>query len=129
MRALIFLISLCTFLLAGGHEAVANTQQLVKITAAQHFEKSKQSKYSDSDSGFTLIEDADIDISEEGHLGDNLTDGFSNKFLTGKYRFLKNWHTSNSSKVVVSSEFRNYDIAPRFCAHSPIYIAQRVLRL
>ena len=129
MRALIFFLSLCTFLLAGGHEAVASTQQLIKISAAQHFEKSKPSKYSDSDPGFTLIDEADIDVTEENHLGDNLNNSFSNKFLTGKCHFLKSWHTSKPGTIVISSEFRNYDISPRFCAHSPIYIAQRVLRL
>lgn len=129
MRALIFFISLCTFLLAGGHQAVANTQQLIKVTSAPHFEKSKQSKYSNSDPGFTLIDDADIDLTEESHLSNNLKNDVANKFLTGKYNFLKSSHTSNSSAALVSSEFRNCNISPRFCAHSPIYISQRVLRL
>jgi len=129
MRALIFLISLCTFLLAGGHEAVANTQQLVKVTAAQHFEKSKQSKYSDSDPGFTLIDDADIDLTEENHLSDNLKNDVANKFLAGKYNLPQFWHTSNSLSFAVSYECPNHNISPRFCAHSPIYITQRVLRL
>ena len=127
MRLIVFFISLCSVLLGGGHNAVADTPQN-PIATSQHFEKHHYSNFGDSDQGFTLVEDADLDLTEDNHTGDEVKN-ISNKFVFGKYKLPQVWHSVQSQLVDLPYDYKRFKTAAPFFTHTPIYIKQRVLRI
>jgi len=127
MRLIVFFISLCSFLLGGGHDAVADTHENL-VATSQHFEKYHHSNFGDSDQGFTLVEDADLDLTEDNPLGDEVKN-ISNKFVFGKYKLPQVWHSVQSQLADLPYDCKRFKTAAPFFTHTPIYIKQRVLRI
>ena len=130
MRVVVFFIYLCSFLLSGQNAVAANTRHSHNPHAHKlNLEKKHHGKYTNNDQGYVIIDDTDVDIAEENHIGDNFKNANTNKLTTGKYLFSESWHDINVCLFV-----SNYlDKAQHFflpcCNQSPIYITQRVLRI
>ena len=129
MRKLIVLfVYLGLLLLGGGQYLNAGTHQ--KSNSSSHsLEKKHRVKFTNQDSGNSLIEDADIDIDEE-HLGGDVKDEISDKLFAGNYSLLDNWYLTISCQSLLNHCQKNFKIFTPFCGQTnPIYITQRVLRI
>lgn len=128
MRKLIVLfVYLGLLLLGGGQYLNAGTHQ--NSNSSHSLEKKHRVKFTNQDSGSSLIEDADLDIDEE-HLGGDIKDGISNKLFTGNYSLLDNWYLTISCQSLLNHCQKNFKIFTPFCGQTnPIYITQRVLRI
>lgn len=127
MRALIKLISLCILLLGGGEYLHANTHK-APLSADHHFNKKHQVKFTNQDSGNSLIEDAELNIDEEFHNGDDLHTG--DIYLAAKQSLLDNWYLDFSQQFILDDYSKCSKIFTSFSGDSnPIYIRQQVLRI
>jgi hypothetical protein len=130
MRAIVNFIGLCIFLLGGGLHLHAETRSIcISDSPSWDFVKKQQVKVRTADSGSVLIEDADIDLDEEFHSGDDLNKG-ENKIFAVKHNLLDGLYLAFSNEIIYkdySQQFKNF--APN-CGHSnPIYLRIGVLRI
>ncbi|MBF7091588.1 hypothetical protein IUY40_08550 [Flavobacterium sp. ALJ2] len=127
MRKLIVLfVYLGLLLLGGGQYLNAGTHQ---NSNSHSLEKKHRVKFTNQDSGNSLIEDAYLDIDEE-HLGGDIKDGISDKLFAGNYSLLDNWYLTISCQSLLNHCHKNFKIFTPFCGQTnPIYITQRVLRI
>jgi hypothetical protein len=129
MRAIINLVSVFFLLQGGGQYLHANAHK-APITSAHNLEKKHRVRLSNQDSGNSIIEEADLDIDEEFHSGDDLHDGNSTKFLTAKQSLLDNWYLAFSHQFILDDYSKRIKIFAPFSGDSnPIYIRQQVLRI
>jgi hypothetical protein len=131
MRVVVFFLYLCFYLLSGGSSLHAATHSdRICISSSSHFVKNHQIKLTNSDQGTTLIEDVDLDLDEEYHCGDDVSDRTANKFFSENDSLLNRWYLPVSQRFLLNYHYKRYKIFPSFCGYSnPIYITQRVLRL
>jgi hypothetical protein len=131
MRVIINFICLCIFLLGGGQHLHADTHPSgISDSPSWDFVKKQQVKLRTAEPDSVLIEDADVDLDEEFHRGDDLNKDIANKILAVKHSLLDSWYLTFSDEFIFkdySKQFENF--APN-CAHSnPIYIRIGVLRI
>ncbi|MWB96817.1 hypothetical protein GON26_20840 [Flavobacterium sp. GA093] len=128
-KVIVFFVYLSMLLFGGGQYISADTHFKNKPTS-HHLEKHHRIKFTNQDQGSSLIEEADIDIDEEFHSGDNLKEGGSGKYPARTYNLQNSWYSPLNSFAIVNSNCRRFTFLPRFCSNSStIYITQRVLRI
>lgn len=131
VRIVVFFVSLCFLLLGGGHylHAAGMNHNLVPKSLSRTLGKNHQVKFTGSDQGGTVIEDADLDLEEE-YLSGHDVDGGANKFFAGKYNLQGRWYLTFSPQSILNDYYKSFKIFMPFCGNSsPIYITQRVLRI
>ncbi|WP_157813376.1 hypothetical protein [Flavobacterium sp. 5] len=118
-------------LLGGGQLMHATTlPKNICESPSWDFVKKHQIKYKTLESSSVLIEDADIDLDEEFHSGDNLNNGPFNNFVASKQSLLDNWYLSFSSQFIFKDYTKNNKISATPCGYSnPIYLSIGVLRI
>jgi hypothetical protein len=131
MRVILNFIGLCIFLLGGGQYLHADTHSSAMCDSSSwNFVKKQQIKVRTAEPGSVLIEDADTDLEEEFHRGDDLNKDDANKFFTLKHGLLDGLYLTFSNEFIYkdySKQFENF--APN-CGHSnPIYLRIGVLRI
>ncbi|MCV9930136.1 hypothetical protein OIU83_20930 [Flavobacterium sp. LS1R49] len=128
-RLFVVFVYLCLLLLGGGQYLNAGMHQNHN-SSSQSLEKKHKIKFTNQDSGNSIIEDADLDIDEEHLNGDDIKDGISNKLFTENYSLLDNWYLTFSCQSILDYCQKNFKIFAPFCGQSnPIYITHRVLRI
>ena len=128
MKVVTFFIYLCSFLLSGGNPVTTPLHHNGNATS-QHIEKSRHSKTTHTNQGFALIDDTDLDITEESHFGNDVKDGGSNKLQTGKYNLPQHLQISNIHLLVSNTINKGISSYLPVHRHTPIYITQGVLRI
>lgn len=114
------------FLLCGSQSLVANTHQATNY-CSHHIEKKHHVKFTDQETGNSLIEEANLDIEE---FGGDIKGSVPNKIFTGNYSLLDNWYLTLSGQLLLNQYQKNFKIFAPFCGQSnPIYITHRVLRI
>jgi hypothetical protein len=131
MRVIVNFICLCFFLLGGGQYLHANTQSnTICDSPSWNFVKKQQVKLRTAEPGSVLIEDADVDLDEEFHRGDDLNNGGGNKFFAVKHSLLDSWYLTFSSKFVFKDYSKQFEVFTPNCGYSnPIYLRIGVLRI
>ncbi|KFF10662.1 hypothetical protein [Flavobacterium hydatis] len=125
-KIIVLFVYLSLLLLGGGQYLNAGTHQ---NSSSHTLEKKHRVKFTNQDSGSSLIEDADFDIDEE-HLGGDIKDGISDRLFAGNYSLLDNWYLTLSCQSILDHHQNSFKIFTPFCGQSnPIYITQRVLRI
>jgi len=131
-RIVVFFVSLCFLLLGGGHylHAAGTYNNHIPNSPTQLLTKNQQVKLTRTDQGSTIIEDADLDLDEEYHSGNNLKDPGTNKLFATKDSLLNGWYLRLSHLFIANHYYKCFKNFPPFCGNSsPIYITQRVLRI
>lgn len=128
MRKLVVLfVYLSLLLLGGGQYLNAGTHQ--SPNSSHSLGQKHRIKFTNQDSGNSIIEDADLDIDEE-HLGGDIKDGVSDRLFAGNYSLLDNWYLTISCQSALNLYQKNLkDFAPFYGKSNPIYITQQVLRI
>jgi hypothetical protein len=126
----VFYVYLCFLLLCGGNVLYANTHKTLSANpSAKDLAKKHRVKFTSQDQGQTLLEDADIDLSED-HLSGHDEDGGTNEFFSLKYSLPGNWYLTFSLLPALCYHNRPLNTLPPYIGYScPLYIAQRVLRI
>ncbi len=115
-------------LLGGGHYANAGTRQ-ISNPSSHSLEKKHRAKFTNQETGTSLIEEADLGIDEE-HLGGDINDRIPSKIFTGNYSLISDWYLTFSNQSLLKSSHKNFKIFAPFCGQTnPIYITLRVLRI
>jgi len=128
MKKLVLLFA-CMFLLllGGGRYANAGLYQLPN-SHSQKFEGKHRVKFTSQSSDNTLIEDADLDKSDEDYSGGDIKD-ISENLSIKNYSFLDSWYLALSCQSLLDQS-QNFKVFEPFSGQSnPIYITQRVLRI
>lgn len=120
------------FLLLGSGQlmhAAALPKNICEFTSFDFVTK-HQVKYKKLDSSSVLIEEADIDLDEEFHSGDNLNKGNTNNFAVSNYKLLDNWYLTYSSQFQYKDNSKQFNFfAPYYGHDNPIYLEIGVLRI
>ena len=126
----VLFVYVCLLLLSGSQYIYASIHQISTSTHSTHsLEKRHRVKFTNQDSGNSLIEDA-LDIDEEHLGGGDIDDGIPNKFFIGNYSLLDKWYLTVSGQSLLVPYQKNFKIFAPFCGQSnPIYITNRVLRI
>jgi hypothetical protein len=130
-RVFVYFMYLWLLLLGGGQliHAVALPKNICE-SPSWDFVKKHQIKYKTLDSSSVLIEDADIDLDEEFHSGDNLNEGNTNNFGVSNYKLLDNWYLAFSSQFQYKDNSKQFNFfAPFYGHYNPIYLEIGVLRI
>ncbi|MDR7371304.1 hypothetical protein [Flavobacterium aquidurense] len=124
-KLIVFLVFMNFLLLGGGQYLNAETHQ-----QSQHnLQRRHHVKFTSQDQGSSIIEDADVDLDEEGLGNDSLKDGLTNKFFATTYSLVDSMYLT-ISRQEVAHLFNRFEIFGSSCGQSnPIYITQRVLRI
>lgn len=129
MKKLVLLFA-CMFLLllGGGRYADAGLYQIPN-SYAQKYEGKHRVKFTSQTSDNSLIEDADLDLSDEDFSGDKIKGAASDNFLLKKQSFLDSWYLALSCQSLLDQcqNFKNFE--PFSGQSNPIYITQQVLRI
>jgi hypothetical protein len=131
MRAIINFICLCIFLLGGEQLLHAETHPVgICASPSWDFVKKQQVKLKTAEPGNILIEDADVDLDEEFHRGDDLNKSNDNKILAVKHTLLDGLYLAFPNEFIFKDYSRQFvNFAPN-CGHSnPIYLRIGVLRI
>jgi hypothetical protein len=131
MRVIINFIWLSFFLLVGGQHLYAETQaNTICDSSSYNFVKKEQVKVKTADLGNVLIEEADVDLDEEFHSGDDLNKGSSNKITAVKNSLLDSWYLSFANTLIYKDYSKQIEIFALNCGDSnPIYLIIGVLRI
>lgn len=131
MRVIINFIWLSFFLLVGGQHLYAETQaNTICDSSSYNFVKKEQVKVKTADLGNVLIEEADVDLDEEFHSGDDLNKGGSNKVSAVKNSLLDSWYLSFANTLIYKDYSKQIEIFALNCGDSnPIYLIIGVLRI
>ncbi len=131
MRVVVFFLYMCFHLLGGGSYLHAATHQSrICISSSSYLAKNHQIKFKIADQGNTIIEDVDLDLDEEYHCGDDVSDRTPAKFFSENGSLLNRWYLPISQRFHLNYYRKRYKIFSSFFGYSnPIYITQRVLRL
>lgn len=127
----VLFVYVCLLLLSGSQYIYASIHQISTSTNSTHhsLEKRHRVKFTNQDTGNSLIEDA-LDIDEEHFGGGDIDDGIPNKFFIGNYNFFDRWYQTHSGEPLLNHYQKNFKIFAPFCGQSnPIYITHRVLRI
>lgn len=128
-KLVVLFVYLCLLLLGGGQYLNAGTHQ-DPFSTTHNLEKKHLVKFTNQDSGSSIIEDADLDLEEDGLNNSNLKDTDVNKFFYQKSNLLGKWYLTNSHLFIANYYYKRLKISVPFCGYSnPIYITQRVLRI
>lgn len=94
------------------------------------FVKKHQIKYKTLDSNSVLIEEADVDLDEEFHSGDNLNDGNTNNFAVSNHKLLDNWYFTFINDFIFKDNTKQIKISTTPCGYTnPIYLTIGVFRI
>jgi hypothetical protein len=131
MRAIVNFIFLCIFLLGGGLHLHAEIHAIaISDSPSWDFVKKQQIKVKTAEPGNLLIEDADVDLEEEFHRGDDFNQGDANKTIAVKHSLLDGWYLTFSNEFIFkdySKQIVNYE--PFKGCSDPIYLRIGVLRI
>lgn len=131
MRVIINFIWLSFFLLVGGQHLYAETKaDTICDSSSYNFVKKEQVKVKTAEPGSVLIEEADADLDEEFHSGDDLNKGGSNKVSAVKNSLLDSWYLSFANTLIYKDYSKQIEIFALNCGDSnPIYLRIGVLRI
>jgi hypothetical protein len=119
-------------LLGGGQYLHADVSHKLIISETPSFDivKNHLVKVRKAEAGNVLIEEADTDLDEELHSGDDLNKGTFNKELIANKYLLANWYLTFSSQVHYKDNSKQFNFfAPYYGHDNPIYIEIGVLRI
>jgi hypothetical protein len=127
-KLVVLFVYMSLLLLGGGQYLNAGTHH--NSHSSHSLENKHRVKFTNQDSGNSIIEDADLDVDEE-HLGGNdIKDDVSNKLFAGNNSLLDNWYLTISCQSILDHYQKYLKNFVPFCGQSnPIYITQRVLRI
>lgn len=130
-RVIVYFMYLWFLLLGSGQLMHADTlPKNICESPSWDFVTKHQVKYKTLDSGSVLIEEADIDLDEEFHGGDNLNKGNTNNFAVSNYKLLDNWYLTFSSQFQYKDNSKQFNFFEPFYGHyNPIYLEIGVLRI
>lgn len=130
MRVIVNFICLCIFLLGGGQHLHANTHpSVICDSPSWNFVKKQQVKLRTAEPGSVLIEDADVDLDEEFHRGDDLNGGVNTVFAV-RHNLLDSWYLTFSDKFIYKDYSKNNKFFSSNSGYSnPIYLRIGVLRI
>ena len=131
MRAIVNIICLYFILLGCGQHLHADTRLgIICDTPSWNFVKKQHVKVKTAEPGNVLIEEADADLDEEFHRGDNLNRGGGNKIFAVKHSLLEGWYLTFSSTFIFKDYSKQIEIFALNCGDSnPIYLRIGVLRI
>jgi hypothetical protein len=110
----------------GGEHYNGHTNRYASLDLTKH----QKIKLRNADQGSTLVDDADLDLEEEGFMSDDLNDAAPNKFFAGKCSLSDRSYFAISHLFSSNYRYKGHPGPSSFCSYSsPIYIAQRALRL
>nr|WP_315257614.1 hypothetical protein [uncultured Flavobacterium sp.] len=125
--AALYFMYLFFLLLGGGQYMHAESSPKIIISEASSFNliKKHQVKVKKSEAGSVLIEEADTDLDEELHSGDNL-----NKALATTKNTVANWYLTFSSQIHYKDNSKQFNFfAPYYGHDNPIYLEIGVFRI
>lgn len=127
MRVLMFFVYLFLQLLGAGNNLHASTNHnRISCNTHQILVKKEQVKLLNADQAITILEDADLDLDEDYHSGDDVKTGA----VTREYSTPDRWYLTFFPMLFLNEDHNHFKIFGPFCGDSsPIYIRQRVLRI
>jgi len=118
-------------LLGGGQYFYASTSPSHNLKfSSTKFTQDKQKKQINDDQGTTLIEDTDVDVEEEYLASEDFKSISGNKYFLSRYSLRHTIYTTHLRQLLLNYYCTRFKISTVFfTSASPIYIAQRVLRI
>lgn len=133
MRGVTLYFMYLFFLLLGGGQYIhAETAPKIIENESPSFDlvKKHQVKVKKAEAGSVLIEEADVDLDEELHSGDDLNKDNSSKALTADKGLLANWYLTFSSHLHYKDNSKQFNFfAPHYGHDNPIYLEIGVFRI
>lgn len=128
----LYFMYLFFLLLGGGQYLHAETSPKLIISESPSFDlvKKHQVKVRKAESGSVLIEEADTDLDEELHSGNDLNKGTFNKGLVANKFLLANMYLTFSSQLHYKDNSKQFNFfAPYYGHDNPIYLEIGVFRI
>ena len=128
-RVIVYFMFLWFLLLGGGHSIHANTlSKNIIDSPSWDFVTKHHVKVKTLESGSLLIEDADVDLDEEFHGGDNRDN--TNNFALNKQNLFDNWYLTFSNEFIFRDYSAQIKSSTTLCGYSnPIYLTIGVFRI
>jgi len=129
-RTIIFFVYSFFLLLFGGQYLNASIHPN-KDFYSHHFSKKHHIKFTNQDSGNSIIEEVGVDVEEEYLNGDELNNKVTKDFFPVKYNSPEKWLSTFSPSFCLNDDYykRLQFSLPYNGKNNPIYITQRVLRI
>jgi len=126
-----YMMYLLILLLGSSQFVHANTSsKIISDSPSWDFVKKHQVKVKCLDSSSVLIEDADLDLDEEFHSGDNLDNGNANNYAIRQQSLFDSWYLTFSSQFLFRDYSKQIKISTTPCGYSsPIYLSIGVFRI